>query len=53
MASLAGGGIRPPVNHNRLVAPEVRDLSPAEEYLIESGNAIVVWLPNGSEIRIA
>jgi hypothetical protein len=48
-----GGGIRPPRNGTRLVAPEGRCLSPGEEYLIESGTAMVVRLPNGTEIRIA
>jgi hypothetical protein len=47
-----GGGIRPPLNGTRLVAPEGRGLSPGEEYLIESGTAIVFRLPNGTEIRI-
>ena len=47
-----GGGIRPPLNGTRLVAPEGRGLSPGEEYLIESGTAMVVQLPNGTEIRI-
>jgi hypothetical protein len=47
-----GGGIRPPLNGTRLVAPEGRGLSPGEEYLIERGTAMVVRLPNGTEIRI-
>jgi hypothetical protein len=47
-----GGGIRPPRDGTRLVAPEGRGLSPGEEYLIESGTAMVVRLPNGTEIRI-
>jgi hypothetical protein len=47
-----GGGIRPPINGTRLVAPEGRGLSPGEEYLIESGTAMVLRLPNGTEIRI-
>ena len=48
-----GGGIRPPLNGTRLVAPSGRDLSPGENYLIESGTAMVVRLPNGTELRIA
>jgi hypothetical protein len=48
----SGGGIRPPLNGTRLVAPAGRGLSPGEEYLIESGTAMVVRLPNGTEIRI-
>ena len=47
-----GGGIRPPLNGTRLVAPEGRVLSPGEKYLIESGTAMVVLLPNGTELRI-
>jgi hypothetical protein len=47
-----GGGIRPPLNGTRLVAPEGRGLSPGEEYLIEPGTAMVVRLPNGTELRI-
>jgi hypothetical protein len=47
-----GGGIRPPRNGTRLVAPEGRVLSPGEEYRIESGTAMVVRLPNGTELRI-
>jgi len=47
-----GGGIRPPLNGTRLVAPERRVLSPGEEYLIESGTAMAVRLPNGTELRI-
>lgn len=47
-----GGGIRPPRNGTRLVAPEGRALSPGEEYLIESATAMVVRLPNGTELRI-
>jgi hypothetical protein len=47
-----GGGIRPPLNGTRLVAPEVRVLTPGEEYLIGSGTAMVVRLPNRTELRI-
>jgi hypothetical protein len=47
-----GGGIRPPLNGTRLLAPEGRDLSPGEEYVIESGTAMVVRLPNQTELRI-
>ena len=47
-----GGGIRPPLNGTRLVAPEGRVLSPGEEYVIESGTAMVVRLPNRTELRI-
>ncbi len=47
-----GGGIRPPLNGTRLIAPEGRALSPGEEYLIKSGRAMVVRLPNRTELRI-
>jgi hypothetical protein len=47
-----GGGIRPPRNGTRLVAPAGRVLSPGEKYQIESGTAMVVRLPNGTELRI-
>ena|SRR5690242_5668185 len=48
-----GGGIRPPRNGTRLIASAGRDLHPGEEYLIEAGTAIVVRLPNGTELGIA
>jgi hypothetical protein len=47
-----GGGTRPPKNGTRMVAPAVRALHPGEEYLIEAGTALVVRLPNGTELRI-
>ena len=47
-----GGGIRPPLNGTELVAPQGRALSPGEEYLVESGRAMVVRLPNRTELRI-
>jgi hypothetical protein len=47
-----GGGIRPPLNGTRLIAPKGRALSPGEKYLIESGAAMVIRLPNGTELRI-
>ena len=47
-----GGGVRPPVNGTRLLAPVQRALSPGEEYLIERGTVIVVRLPNGTQIQI-
>jgi hypothetical protein len=47
-----GGGIRPPKNGTRMVAPAGRALYPGEEYLIEAGMALVVRLPNGTELRI-
>jgi hypothetical protein len=47
-----GGGIRPPKNGTRLVAPAGRALLPGEEYMIDAGTAIVVRLPNGTELGI-
>jgi hypothetical protein len=47
-----GGGIRPPLCGTLLVAPVGRVLSQGEKYLIESGTAMVVRLPNGTELRI-
>ncbi len=47
-----GGGIRPPLNGTRLIAPEGRVLSPGEEYVIRSATAMVVRLPNRTELRI-
>ncbi len=47
-----GGGIRPPRNGTWLVAPKGRVLSPGEEYLIEPRTAMVVRLPNRTELRI-
>jgi hypothetical protein len=47
-----GGGVRPPLNGTRLVAPDLRPLAPGEEYFIGSGSAAVVALPNGSTVRI-
>lgn len=47
-----GGGIRPPMNWTRLIAPVSRALAPGEEYLIEQGATIVLLLPNGSHVQI-
>ncbi|MGF1579644.1 MAG: hypothetical protein ACFCD0_09800 [Gemmataceae bacterium] len=47
-----GGGIRPPINGTYLMAPESRELAPAEEYLIEVGEGILIRLPNGTVICI-
>jgi hypothetical protein len=46
------GGIRPPKNGTMLVDPARRDFAPGEQYMIEKGGAIVIGLPNHSEIRI-
>jgi hypothetical protein len=42
----AGGGIRPPKNGTKLMAPTVRYLAPGEEVLIPFGEAIAIRLPN-------
>ena len=47
-----GGGLRPPVNGTRLLAPAHRPMTPNEEYLIERGTEIVLALPNGSQVQI-
>lgn len=47
-----GGGIRPPKNGTWLIHPVARQMTPEEEYLIESGAAIVVSLPNGTVLQI-
>jgi hypothetical protein len=47
-----GGGIRPPKNGTRLLAPVDRALSPAEEYLIERNVETLITLPNGSVVKI-
>ena len=48
----AGGGIRPPKNGTRLQSPSSRKLDDGEEFLIESGTAVVLRLPNGTEIEV-
>ena len=47
-----GGGIRPPRNGTRLLKPAHRELAPKEELMVESGEAIVLMLPNSTTIRI-
>lgn len=47
-----GGGIRPPLNGTRLVAPVRRRLEPAEEYVVERGRSATLRLPNGTEIDL-
>jgi hypothetical protein len=47
-----GGGIRPPVNATWLLEPAHRAMDPGEEHLIERGSAAVVWLVNGTMLRI-
>ena len=47
-----GGGIRPPVNNTWLLQPIRRSMAPGEEYLIEHGASVVIWLVNGTTVRI-
>ena len=47
-----GGGIRPPRNGTRLFYPECRWLAPEEELVIESGDAVILILPNDTNVRI-
>jgi hypothetical protein len=47
-----GGGIRPPLNGTRLVAPAHRSLRPGEELLIQAGLLIKIELPNGTVFSI-
>jgi hypothetical protein len=49
----AGGGIRPPTNRTKLVAPTVRYLEPGEEVLIACGEAVAIRLPNGCTLQLA
>jgi hypothetical protein len=48
-----GGGVRPPLNGTWMLYPVRRLLDPGEEFLITSGSAVVLWLPNGAQLRIA
>lgn len=48
-----GGSIRPPLNGTEMLAPARRTMTPAEEYLIARGTAVVLGLPNGAEVQIA
>ena len=47
-----GGGIRPPRNGTKMLAPANRPMDPGEEYMIEKGTAIKIRLPNGTEILL-
>ncbi len=47
-----GGGIRAPLNGTWLLVPVRRQLEPEEEFLIASGTSAVLFLPNGSELRV-
>jgi hypothetical protein len=47
-----GGGIRPPLNGTWLLDAGWRLMEPGEEYLIEHGATAVLYLPNGTAVRI-
>jgi hypothetical protein len=47
-----GGGIRPPRNWTRMLAPVYRYMGPGEEFLIEAGIVIKIELPNGTVLSI-
>jgi hypothetical protein len=47
-----GGGIRPPMNGTKLMAPAVRYLEPGEEVLIPFGEAIAIRLPNRCVLQL-
>lgn len=49
----ADGGVRPPTNGTWLLAPQRRLLGPGEEVYIGSGDAVVVYLPNGCTLQLA
>ena len=48
----AGGGLRPPLNGTKMVAPAVRHLDPGEEVLIGLGEAVAVRLPNRCVLQL-
>ena len=48
----AGGGIRPPRNGTRMLVPGSRQLDPAEELVVESGEVVILQLPNSTTVRI-
>lgn len=47
-----GGGVRPPMNGTKLLAPTVRYLEPGEEVLILYGEAIAIRLPNHCVLQL-
>jgi len=48
-----GGGIRPPVNGTAPLEPEARWFAQCDEYLVERGLKIKIWLPNETRVTIA
>lgn len=47
-----GGGMRPPLNGTKLVAPHKRWLEPGEEVFIGLGEAVAVRLPNRCVLQL-
>ena len=47
-----GGGIRPPRNGTLLIDPVQRSMLPGEEHQIPYGFAVVLQLPNSTQVRI-
>jgi hypothetical protein len=47
-----GGGIRPPMNGTKMLAPVNRRMGQGETYMIEKGTAIRIRLPNGTVILL-
>ncbi|HEX5103114.1 MAG TPA: hypothetical protein VFV87_04855 [Pirellulaceae bacterium] len=47
-----GGGVRPPMNGTLLLGPIQRSMAPGEEQKVPYGSAIVLQLPNGTQVRI-
>jgi hypothetical protein len=48
----AGGGVRPPLNGTRLIAPANRLLDPGEEVLIACGSGVTIRLPNHCVLQL-
>lgn len=48
----SGGGVRSPTNGTWMLAPTYRAMDPGEEVLIEQGQLVVIWLPNGCTLQL-
>jgi hypothetical protein len=48
----AGGGVRPPTNGTKMLAPTARCLEPGEEVTIPYGDAVAIRLPNRCVLRL-
>ena len=48
----AGGGVRPPLNGTKLIAPAKRWLAAGEEVLIAAGETVAVRLPNRCVLQL-